>query len=250
MNLAEALSVGGCTCVVGAGGKKTTLYALAARLDRAVLTATVRIPIFDEHVERVAVTGDPAEAIETTTERPLGVVPERERDDRYRGYDPEIVSRVAQTTDDPLLVKADGARTRWLKAPDDREPQLPEDAGTVLPIASARVVGEALADEHVHRPERVAAITGGEVGDEVRATDVARVLASSEGGLKDVPPEATVVPVVNMVDDADLEAVGREVAREVLDRAGPGANRDREPTISRVVLARMTAPDPVVAVVE
>ena len=250
MNLAEALSVGGCTCVVGAGGKKTTLYALAARLDRAVLTATVRIPIFDEHVERVVVTGDPAEAIETTTERPLGVVPERERDDRYRGYDPEIVSRMAQTTDDPLLVKADGARTRWLKAPDDREPQLPEDADTVLPIASARVVGEALADEHVHRPERVAAITGGEVGDEVRATDVARVLASSESGLKDVPPETTVVAVVNMVDDADLEVVGREVAREVLDRAGSGANRDREPTISRVVLARMTAPDPVVAVVE
>ena len=77
MDLATALSVGDCTCVVGAGGKKTTLYALAARLDRAVLTATVRIPIFDEQVARVAVTDDPAGAIDRTDERPLGVVPER-----------------------------------------------------------------------------------------------------------------------------------------------------------------------------
>lgn len=248
MNLPTALSVGGLTCVVGAGGKKTTLYALAARLDRAVVTATVRIPIFDEHVSRVVVTDDPADAIERIDERPLGVVPEREREDRYRGYDATVVSGVAETTDDPLLVKADGARTRWLKAPDEREPQLPERADTVFPIASARVVGESLTEAQVHRPERVEALTGREIGDEIRPIDVARVLTSPRGGLKGVPREATVVPIVNMVDNSDLEAVGRQVAREVLDRAGP--DRGETPTVERVVLARMTAPDPVVAVIE
>jgi len=49
----------GTTCLVGAGGKKTTLYALADRLDRAVLTATVRIPIFDREVAAVRVTEGP-----------------------------------------------------------------------------------------------------------------------------------------------------------------------------------------------
>lgn len=247
MDLATALSVGDCTCVVGAGGKKTTLYALAARLDRAVVTATVRIPIFDEYVSRVEVTDDPMDALGRIDERPLGIVPDRERDDRYRGYDPVVVSELTDRTDDPLLVKADGARTRWLKAPNDREPQLPEHADTVCPIASARVVGEPLSDEHVHRPERVAKITDREVGEEIRPTDVARVLASPRGGLKDVPREATVVPVVNMVDDDELETVGRRIAREVLDRAGPDT---AGPTALRVVLARMTASDPVVAVIE
>jgi len=247
MDLATALSVGDCTCVVGAGGKKTTLYALAACLDRAVLTATVRIPIFDEHVSRVVVTDDPGEALERVDERPIGVVPERERDDRYRGYDPETVSALVNSTDDPVLVKADGARTRWLKAPDEREPQLPESADTVCPIASARVVGEPLSDEHVHRPERMSELTDREIGDEIRLTDVARVLASPRGGFKGIPPEATVVPIVNMVDNTDLETVGQEIARETLDRAGPDTEG---PTVSRVVLARMTAPDPVVAVIE
>jgi probable selenium-dependent hydroxylase accessory protein YqeC len=247
MDLETALAVDDLTCVVGAGGKKTTLYALAARLDRAVVTATVRIPIFDEQVARITVTDDPAGAIDRIDERPLGVVPEREREDRYLGYDPAVVSDLARETDDPLLVKADGARTRWLKAPDEREPQLPREADTVLPIASARVVGEPLTDERVHRPERVASITDRGVGEEIQPSDVAKVLASTEGGLKDVPEDATVVPVVNMVDDGELEATGRQIARRVLDRAGPGTG---SPTVSRVVLARMTASDPVVGVVE
>ncbi|PSP72430.1 putative selenium-dependent hydroxylase accessory protein YqeC [Halobacteriales archaeon QS_3_64_16] len=247
MDLATALAVGDLTCVVGAGGKKTTLYALAARLDRAVVTATVRIPIFDEQVARVAVTDDPAGAIEQVAERPLGVVPEREREDRYLGYNLAVVNDFAERTDDPLLVKADGARTRWLKAPDEREPQLPREADTVLPIASARVIGEPLTDERVHRPEHVAAITERAVGEEIEPSDVAAVLASTRGGLKDVPEKATVVPVVNMVDDGELEATGRRIARGVLDRAGPGTG---SPTVSRIVLARMTASDPVVNVVE
>ena len=46
MDPAEAFAPDGVVAVVGAGGKKSTLYALAAGLDRSALTATVRIPPF------------------------------------------------------------------------------------------------------------------------------------------------------------------------------------------------------------
>ena len=44
MDLAAAFGAdrADCLAVVGAGGKKSTLYALAAALERAVLTSTVR----------------------------------------------------------------------------------------------------------------------------------------------------------------------------------------------------------------
>ncbi|WP_132056749.1 selenium cofactor biosynthesis protein YqeC [Halorussus amylolyticus] len=241
MTLPEALDAdSGVLAVVGAGGKKSTLYALAARLDRAVVTATVRIPIFDPEVAEVRV-GDDLRSMLTDAENwPLGLVPEREREDRYRGYDPEIVADIAAAHDGPVLVKADGARTRWLKAPDDREPQIPAVADTVIPIASAKVVGKPLSAEHVHRPERVAAVTGREAGDRIRAEDAAHVLASDEAGLKGVPEGATAIPVVNMVDDSALETVAREIAGEVLARAD----------VPRVVLTRMVGDDPVVGVVE
>jgi probable selenium-dependent hydroxylase accessory protein YqeC len=246
MPLASALAAddGQCVAVVGAGGKKTTLYRLASLLERAVLTAAVRIPIFDDQVARVVTTDDPVAALraydaDATDDAawPLGLVPAPERDDRYPGYDPTVVDDIAAAHGGPVLVKADGARTRLLKAPDEREPQIPSAADTVLPVASARVVGNPLTDEWVHRPERVASLTDLDVGDEVTADAVARVLSHPQGGLKDVPPESTVVAVVNMVDDDDLCAVGERVASEVLART------DR---VDHVALTRLIDPDPVV----
>lgn len=240
MELVEALAADGLVCVVGAGGKKTTLYALAERRDRAVVTATVRIPVFDPYVSQVVVADDPVTAVREADDWPLGVVRERERADRYAGYDPATVDRLADADVDAVLVKADGARTRLFKAPGDREPQLPSRTDTVVPIASAQVVGDSLTEDAVHRVDRVAGLTGLSPGETVGPADVATVLASERGGQKDVPEGATVVPVVNMVDDAELEAVGREIADAVL----AGAD------VPRVVLTQMTADDPVVAVVE
>jgi probable selenium-dependent hydroxylase accessory protein YqeC len=231
MTLIEALRADGLTCVVGAGGKKTTLYALGAAAERAVVTATVRIPIFDEHVARVAVTDDPVTAVEGNDDWPLGLVPERE-DDRYRGYEPEVVGEFAAAAPGPVVVKADGARTREFKAPGEREPRIPAAADTVLPIASVHVVGEPLTEALVHRPERVAALTGLSVGDTVEAEHVAEVLAHPDGGLRDVPPSATVVPVLNKVDDDDLLAVARRVAREIHDRLGEARDPPQVPHVA------------------
>ena len=231
----------GTTCLVGAGGKKTTLYALAGRLDRAVLTATVRIPIFDREVAAVRVTEDPAAALDEIAANddaggagggesfPLGLVPERERDDRYRGYDPAVADEIGAAHDGPVLIKADGARTRLLKAPNEREPQIPSSADRVVPVASVGAVGEPLTAETVHRPERVAAITDAALGDEITPDLVGRVLAHERGGLKGVPDGATAIPLVNAVDDDADEAMAREIARVVHERAA----------VSRVVLARM-----------
>mgnify|MGYP000409839177 CR=1 FL=1 len=239
MDIVDALDAKhGTICFVGAGGKKTTMATLAARLDHAVVTATVRIPIFDGWVAEVVVTESPRTAIDGATTWPLGVVPAQERPDRYRGYDPATVADLADI-DHPILVKADGARMREFKAPSDREPQLPPTASTVVPIASAHVVGEPLTDDIVHRVDEVAAITGLDPGDVIHPQDVAAVLASDRGGLKDVPADATAIPLLNMVDDEGLETSARAVAEAIHDRAD----------VPRVVLAEMRVDDPLVAVV-
>ena len=245
MDIVDALGAAtGTTCVVGAGGKKTTMATLGGRLDRAVVTATVRIPIFDEWAGRVVITEEPVRTVGNALDRadadewPFGVVPEQEREDRYRGYDPETIDRVAEF-DVPILVKADGARMRRFKAPDDHEPRLPATADTVVAIASAHVVGEPLSEELVHRVPEVGRITGLDPGEEITAAAVADVFASQRGGRKDVPNGATYVPLLNMVDDADLEANARRVATEIHDRID----------VPRVVLAEMRAEDPVVDVV-
>jgi len=243
MGLVDALAADGLVAIVGAGGKKSTLYTLAERFDRAVVTATVRIPVFDSKVAEVAVTDDPDTALENAlhdSDRfPLGLVPKRE-DDRYLGYDPETVALLAQRSEaDAVLVKADGARNREFKAPGENEPRIPRTADTVIPVVSAHVEGQPLTEEHVHRPERVAELTDLSDGEDITAADVATVLASPEGGLKGIPERATVVPVVNKVDDAADEAAANRIGNRLVDH-------DR---IDAVALTRLAAPaDPLVSV--
>jgi probable selenium-dependent hydroxylase accessory protein YqeC len=232
MDLIEAFDPDGAVAVVGAGGKKSTLYALSAALDRAVVTATVRIPPFEGHVERLIVTDDPVGAVEAAEpdDWPLGVVPGRDGDrERYLGYDRKTVDELADATDVPILTKADGARRRWFKAPADDEPQIPATADVVVPVASVRAVGEPLTDERVHRPERVAELTDLDIGAEIRPDDIVAVLTHDDGGLKSVPDGSRVVPLLNMVDDESLETTAREIAADVLEHS----------RIDRVVLGRM-----------
>ncbi|QDX41406.1 selenium cofactor biosynthesis protein YqeC [Salarchaeum sp. JOR-1] len=239
MELSDALAARGLVAVVGAGGKKTTLYALADRLDRAVVTATVRIPPFAEHVTAVHVADDPRRVVDAATDFPVGVVRAQERADRYRGFDTETVADLRECDVDAVLVKADGARMRDFKAPAAKEPQIPSNADTVLPVASVQAVGEPLDDALVHRPERVAALTDLAVGDTIEPEHVARVLAHPDGGLKDVPADATVVPVLNKVDDDASLAVARSIAGELHDRAA----------VERVALTSHVRDDPLVDVV-
>ena len=236
MELADALAAEGIVCAVGAGGKKTAMAALAAATDRATVTATVRIPkafADREEVAHLVTTDDPAEALRNNETWPLEVVPGAADESRHAGYENEVVAGLRDAAPGPVLVKADGARMRRFKAPNEREPQLPANTDTVLAIASAHAVGEPLDEGVVHRPERVADIANRSLGDEIQPEDVAAVLASTDGGLKAVPDDVTAVAVVNMVDDDRLEAVGREIAEATLARS------DR---VDRVALTKLDEP--------
>ncbi|MFA9517607.1 selenium cofactor biosynthesis protein YqeC [Halopenitus sp. H-Gu1] len=230
MELTEALlAEDAAMAVVGAGGKKTTMYALSSRLDRPVLTASVRIPIFDPHVSTVATTDDPVGRLADASpgEFPLGLIREREngREDRYLGYDHEVVASIVDAHRDQgsVLIKADGARMREFKAPGEAEPQIPENVDVVVPIASVSVVGESLSSGLVHRPERVLEVARAAgidlaIDDPVTPEVVAAVLASDRGGLKNVPEEARVVPLLNKVDDDEDAALAREIAGAFIER--------------------------------
>ncbi len=63
-----------------------------------------------------------------------------------------------------VLVEADGSLGRPLKAPAAWEPVLPSGVSLVAGVAGLEAQGVPLDDEHVHRPELLAALLGREVG--------------------------------------------------------------------------------------
>ena len=236
--------------VVGAGGKKSTLYRLleahkALGTGRRLLTSTVQIPAVPKvlDVETHAIDRDDVDAAIALTDGRDGAFlfagpPTKHK--RFLGLPRDLIQPLhARGAFDVSLVKADGARMRMIKVPGDDEPALPDGVSTLLPIVSARAFGRPLTEGLVHRPERLAEIAVADAGTPLTPDHVARLLASPEGALRRAG-DARIVPVINMVDTPERRALARKAAIKAL------ALTDR---FERVVLASMTSASPLVDVV-
>ena len=152
---------------------------------------------------------------------------------------PEPGRRVQRLSDAVILVEADGARHRALKAPTAYEPVVPASTTIFVPMADLTVLGKPLAEKHVHHPELVAGLTGAAIGEPVTVEMVATVLSHPQGGLKGLPEQARVIPILNqMAEDCPLDEA-REIALLIL----------RNERVEGVVIASLRAPQPVLEVI-
>lgn len=244
----------GIVAVVGAGGKKTTLYRLleAHRLlgtRRILLTSTVQIATAPAalDVETHITDSESARAVIAETQDRDGaflIAGASEKPGRFSGLSPQLIPRLHEEGAFGVgLVKADGARMRMIKAPKPEEPALPDGVSTILPIVSARAFGRPLDQRIAHRPERLAELLDTELGAPITADHVARLLTSERGALRGCG-NASVVPVINMVDDPERHIFARDVAEKALSMVGSATGR-----FERVVLASMTSPSPLVEMI-
>jgi len=247
--LLEALQAReGIVCAVGAGGKKTTLYALlAAQAGRVGLTTTVMMTKFSRRLDAQQLIVDApnlAEVIaQTAREHPrLAFARPSRKSGRVAGIDANAVAPChAAGGFDVTLVKADGARMRSIKAPAEDEPIIPPEASVVVPIVSAAAFGAPLDDAIAHRPERVAAVTGLAHGEAITPEAVGQLLAADDGALQGVPAGATVIPVINAVDDS---------ARRIQAETAAAFALEHSARTTRVVLTSHQHGEPVVATLE
>jgi putative selenium-dependent molybdenum hydroxylase maturation system YqeC-like protein len=174
---------------VGAGGKTTLMLSLGAALEDAgrdvVMTTTTRVG---------------AEQV------PPGFWFERRSGRKLVGPPPEEVdARFAREDADYVLVEADGAGGRAVKAPAAHEPVIP--AGTTLVIA---VIAADALDRRIeavaHRPELVAEVAGCRVTDLLSLDRAARLIRSDRGLRKRVPPAARFAVALTRVGPGDAAA--------------------------------------------
>jgi probable selenium-dependent hydroxylase accessory protein YqeC len=244
LDLLEART--GVVCAVGAGGKKSLLRCLAAaHPGRVALTGTVFIAhIPDDAGFAVVVAGDaelPWAVAQVDPASCVAYACPSDKPDRWAGASPAIIERIHREGGfAATYVKADGARMRWLKAPATDEPALPACGTTVLPVVSARAIGEPLTARIAHRVERIQQLLGLRENDIITPAHLGRLLASPLGAMQ-LTEGKRVVPVINMVDEAERETQAREAAAVALDRCE---------RIDRVVLTCLVCGEaPVVAVV-
>ncbi|MGB2895615.1 MAG: selenium cofactor biosynthesis protein YqeC [Anaerolineales bacterium] len=137
-----------------------------------------------------------------------------------------------------VLIEADGARGRSLKAPAEHEPVIPQAVDLVVALMGLDVIGAPLEGDLVYRPERVKEILGCKKNHTILPVDAAEILAHMNGALKAVPPSAQVRVILNKAETQNAIEQGREIAELTL----------KTDCIGSVVLAKVRQADPVVEV--
>jgi molybdenum cofactor cytidylyltransferase len=234
MKLSHALNVkpGEVVALVGAGGKTTAMFLLANELAtsmRVLTTTSTRIFAAQTKDSPVHVTFDPRQqaiadllpqldrAIAAYGQALLTGPPDPDSD-KVSGVSPDTIDSLAGSGRfDVIINEADGSRTLPLKAPAAHEPVIPPCTTLVIPTAGLDVVAQPLGDDTVHRAELISQLTGTALGQPVTADTVARLLCHPEGGLKKVPAQARVVPLLNKVDET-LGRDGLKGARDIADK--------------------------------
>ncbi len=207
---------------VGAGGKTTALFQLAREIANhhsVIVTSNThlgvwQIPLADRHV--VATNLDdmnnfPLEGVILVT----GEI----EDERTKPVSEPILSWLRENSklrDIPLLIEADGSRQNSLKAPAAHEPPIPEFTNTVVVVAGLGALGKPLTDEFVQRAEIFSQLSGLQLNQAVTPDAVIRMLTHPLGGLKNIPPHARRVALLNQADTPELQSIGGRMAHELL----------------------------------
>ena len=195
--------------IVGAGGKSSLLRTLGGELAvtrPVVLTTTTKMGT-DQVSDPAVWSEDPdvisAELSEAQRQgRPLFVANQR-IGEKVVGLDEHTVDDLFQSgIADAIVVEADGARRRLIKAPATHEPVIPTLTTTVVVVASARALGRPVSSAS-HRPDRFAELAGIGVEDPIGVDDAVRVLLHVDGGRKGLPPHARLAYVITPGLDRD-----------------------------------------------
>lgn len=245
-HLREALLLedGGVVSLVGAGGKTSLMYRLAhelARSGQSVLTTTsTRIypPTADQCA--VCILASTADKI---LEQASGALSEHRHitvaagriaeSGKLFGLALEEIDRLqASRTFDWIIVEADGAAGRPLKAPAAHEPVIPSGSGWVVGMAGLHAIGKPLTDHWVFRPEAFARITGLVPGATITEKSVAAALTHERGVLKGVPAGCRGVAFLNQADAPDRRAAGLRIADLVGQR---GCTQIRRTVVGHVL---------------
>ncbi len=237
MKLSRALRItpGDVVAFVGGGGKTTAMFRLADELAnaspnkmRVLITTSTRIFITQINLAPAYVSFNPErqtaadilphlDAALYKHHQVLLIGPLDPASGKAFGIPPEIIDTLAASGHfDIILNEADGSRMRPFKAPADHEPVIPSSTTLAVPVVGLDALGQPLHNDAIHRAGRVSQLSGTPLNQPVTADTVAAVLCHPAGGLKNVPPQTRVVPLLNKAESPNLLAEAREIATKLL----------------------------------
>ncbi|MDR7855635.1 selenium cofactor biosynthesis protein YqeC [Tissierella sp.] len=205
---------------VGAGGKSTSMDILAKEfkdMGKKVLVTTTTVIFHQQHIDNDEfVLGElnydliPLKGSITLYGRSMD-------DGKIRGVsEDEVIEIYNRGIFDIILVEADGARMKPIKAPANHEPVVPNITTMTIGVIGLDAIGKPLDEEHVHRAEILGSVLNVDLPHYVDVNDIVK-LASSEDGLFKRTSGRKVL-FLNKADNIELLHLGEVIRRQLLEK--------------------------------
>ncbi len=225
--------------VVGGGGKSTLCLSLAKALGRSgkrvIATTTTRVRLEEAQSAPCVLfrAGTPLPSCRLKAHLKeaghLFVAEELLNSGKVKGVSPETADALFQDAEvDYVIVEADGAAGRPVKAPAGHEPVIPSSATLVVAMMGLEALGLPISLDTVFRLELFAGITGLGRGDILTPTAAAALFLSPGGLFRGAPQGARRIAWLNKADRLQSAEAGNDLARRLI--------RSPHPSIERVVL--------------
>lgn len=212
---------------MGGGGKTTLLFRMAkglsGRRQRVLLTTTTKMYVPGHSRDWVLIIEDDEDkAFEKVSNTDAGIVilgREVLPEGKMTGIDPCLADRIfKRRIFDFVLVEADGAKRKPIKAPAAHEPRVPESTTCVLGVIGLDAMGKLLTEEVFHRARLFSREFGFEPGAAIDEDIVAALVTSRNGLFKNAPDWARKILVLNKADDQEARLKARKIAFAVKQR--------------------------------
>jgi molybdenum cofactor cytidylyltransferase len=224
MMLSEGLRVNKSSSIalVGAGGKTTAVFLLAEELQPSIITTTTHLgewQVKASYKHYILEESATMPELDSSVGSGISLYTGKLEGKRFGGLNGEqlkLLKKQSTAYNLPILIEADGARQKPLKAPAEHEPVIPDVVDTVIVIAGLSGLGKPLSEEYVHRPDLFSQISGILPNDPITHDAVSRVLVNPLGGLKNIPPATRRIALLNQADTPELQAQGRKIAESII----------------------------------
>jgi len=231
------LGEGGVISLVGAGGKTSLMFRLAHELALAgesVLTTTttkIYAPLAQQSANLIVCRSVPRmlEMAQEALKKHHQITAAAEKlpdQGKLRGFTRADVQDIWNSHQFRwILVEADGAAGRPLKAPGEHEPVVPACTSHLIGMVGLNGAGQPLNVQWVFRPERFMPLSGLAPDAEITEAAIAGVLVHEKGIFKNAPAGAVRIAFCNQADVPRNLAAGRRIVRALTQKEKTGLNR-------------------------
>ena len=227
---ALGLKGSGVISIVGAGGKTSLMFRLAheiSGLDQSVLTTTttkIMMPRRSQSSHVILTTSsrtlidNAGELLKESFHISAASPRLPEHQGKIAGFPVEFIDEIRLSGCFKwILVEADGAAQKPLKAPADHEPVIPGSSNRVVGVVGLAAIGKPLQADWVFRHERYASITGLSEGMPVTPASVVKAVTHPAGIFKGCPSRALKILFLNTAGDNRRLETGRLLAEKLLE---------------------------------